>query len=433
MNIDPIASGERVLCAVSGGADSMYLLCRMLELAGERQITVLCAHYNHKQRGSESDRDEQFVLDFCKSRNVPCFTGGFEGEARAESPLREARYAFLQKTAQAQNCRWILTAHTADDQLETQLLNLARGAGLRGLGGIPPMRDNILRPMLQITRSEIEGWLRAHQIPYVEDSSNASDDYARNRIRHEAIPALLSVNPAAARHASEAADRLREDEAFLLSLAEDFIRTEQTQKGVSLSALRSLARPVRARVFQTLCGGKLAAKHVEALHDFCSGTEPAALDLPDLRVTRERGRLCFGAGEPERLPDTELLPGVTLTLPQYGLRVMVSEPRVLDEIHNTLTVYHFKSESIRGKLTLTSRRAGDQIRLLGRGCTKKISDLMQERGIPLSKRDLVPVLRDEMGPVAVHGFGMAERCEAKPGDPALCVKIEKSEKMEKEI
>lgn len=428
MNIDPISTGDRVLCAVSGGADSMYLLNRMLELAGERQITVLCAHFNHKQRGAESDRDELFVQDFCESKGVPCFTGSLEGEAHSENQLREARYAFLQKTAEAEGCRWILTAHTADDQLETQLLNLARGTGLKGLSGIPMIRGNLLRPMLHVTRSEIEDWLWIHEIPYVEDSSNHSARHARNRIRMEAIPALSSVNPAAAAHASDLADRLREDDEYLCDLAERFLNEQKLDDGISIESLNALPRPIRARVFQMLCDGKLASTHIEALHAFCRGTEAAALDLPDVRVTREQGTLYSGARALEQLPDTELQPGVTMALPQYGLHITVRRPCVFQEIHNTLTVYHFKSDSIRGKLTLTSRLPGDQIRLLGRGCTKKISDLMLERGIPLSKRDLVPVLRDEFGPVALHGFGMAERCEAKPGDLTLCVQIEKLEK-----
>lgn len=425
MNIDPIIPGSRVLCAVSGGADSMYLLCRMLEIAEERNITVLCAHYNHNQRGMESDRDEAFVRNFCETRNVPFFTERLGSELHSEQKLRAARYDFLRRTAREQACQWILTAHTADDQLETQLLNLARGTGLRGLSGIPPTRGDLLRPMLQITRAEIEAWLRSHEISYVEDSSNHSDDYARNRIRHEAVPALRSVNSAAVRHAAEAAERLREDDAYLNALAEQFLNEQGNSP--TAEALRCLPRPIRARVFQALCGGKLSATHMEALHDFCSGSEAASLDMPDIRVTKEQGRLRFGAAPSERLPILELYPDAVVVLSRFGLRVTVSEPMTFQEIHNTLTVYHFKSDAIRGKLTLTSRRPGDKIRLVGRGCTKKISDLLQEQRVPLSKREQVPVLRDDAGPLAVCGFGLAERCAAKPGDLAIRVNIEKME------
>ena len=413
------------MCAVSGGADSMYLLARMLELAPERGFTVLCAHYNHGLRGEESDRDEAFVRAFCQSHDVPCFIGRLEDPTDSEAFLRAARYAFLQRISSEQNCRWILTAHTADDQLETMLLNLARGTGLRGLTGIPAERENILRPMLRISRAEVETWLQAHGIPHVEDSSNRSELYARNRVRLKLIPVLKSVNASAVEHAAESAEHLREDEEFLSELADEFLDEYNNEDGLPVSALLNLARPVRMRVFQRLCGRNLSARHVEALHRFCSGSETAMLDLPGICVNREQGRLYFGVVETESLPVLDLHPGTQLLLPQYGYRLSVDLPTSFDEIHNTLTVYHFKTDSIRGKLTFTRRQPGDQIRLAGRGCTKKIGDLMAEGGIPASRRDRIPVLRDELGPVAVFGFGLAERCAAGPGDLALRVCIER--------
>lgn len=424
MNIDRILPGDRVLCAVSGGADSMYLLARMLELAPERGFTVLCAHYNHGLRGAESDRDESFVRDFCLVHNVPCFVGRLDSSVDSEAQLRAARYAFLQRIAGEQNIQWILTAHTADDQLETMLLNLARGTGLRGLAGIPEIRKNVLRPMLLISRTEVDAWLNAHGIPHVEDSTNDSDRYARNRIRQQVIPALRSVNAAAVEHAAETAEHLREEEEFLMSLADAYLIDNSPENGLTLASLQVLARPIRMRVFQKLCGGNLSARHIAALHDLCFGTEAAFLDLPGIRVRREQGRMYFGSAEAEPLPELELHPGLQLLLSQHGYRLSVDLPTTYDEIHNTLTVYHFKTEWIRGKLTFTSRRPGDQIRLAGRGCTKKISDLMAEGGIPVSQRDRIPVLRDALGPVAVFGFGLAERCAANPGDLALRVSIE---------
>ena len=139
--IDLIRPGDRVLCAVSGGMDSVYLLYRMREIAPERGFVLLAAHYNHRLRGAESDRDERFVRALCEDWGVPCVVGDGDGNAQSESSAREARYAFLERTADTEDCAWILTAHTADDQLETMLLNLARGTGLRGLTGIPPRRE----------------------------------------------------------------------------------------------------------------------------------------------------------------------------------------------------------------------------------------------------------------------------------------------------
>lgn len=424
--IDRIAPGDRVLCAVSGGADSMVLLVRMLEEAETRGFTVLCAHYHHGQRGAEADRDARFVRDWCEKNGVPCFVGCYCGERHDEAALREARYAFLRETAAAQNCRWIATAHTADDQLETMLLNLARGTGLRGLGGIAPEREGILRPMLDLTRADVEAFLAEHGIPHVEDSSNGSDAYARNRIRREAVGALRSVNTQCARRASETAALLREDEAFLQSLAQDVLH-RQSAPGVALSDLRALSRPVRARVFRLLFGDGLTQTHVEDLHRFCLGTEAASLDLPGGRAVREQGRLLSQQPELPPLPEIPLKPGAEITLPDHGLRVCVCEG-TMPQVYDSLTVYHFKSTEIRDTLSITSRRAGDSVRLSGRGCTKRVADLLPEAGVPASRRDQVPVFRDGAGVAGVYGFGVAERLAAAPGDRVLTVTIEKRER-----
>ena len=419
---DRVRPGERVLCAVSGGADSMYLLARMLELAGEGGFQVLCAHYNHRLRGAESERDEAFVRAWCGEHAVPVFVGAYGGSRRDEAALREARYAFLRETAATQDCSWIATAHTADDQLETMLLHLARGAGLRGLSGIAPEQDGLLRPMLHLTRAEVEAWLTEHGVPHVEDSSNDSADYARNRLRREAVPAMKTVSADAARHAAETAALLREDEEYLRALALDVLAA-QDGPGAALTDLRALPRPIRARVFRELFGAPLSRLHTERLHDFCFGDEPASLDLPGVRAVRERGRLFPESGLPP-LPELSLTPGLDAVLPEHGLRVRVGGPVPAPEIYDSLTDCHFKSEKIRGTLILTARRPGDRIRLAGRGCTKRLSDLFCERGVPVAERDRVPVLRDEEGVAAVFGFGVAERLAPDPGEPCLTVTIE---------
>lgn len=424
MNIDPVRPGERVLCAVSGGADSMYLLCRMLEMAPERGFTVLCAHFDHGMRGAESARDAQFVADFCAARGVP-FRLGKGSVAGGEAEARQARYAFLQSCAAENACRWIATAHTADDHAETMLLQLARGTGLRGLGGIAPAQGDLLRPMLDVTRSEVEDYLTEHGIPHVEDSSNASDDYARNRLRRGAMPALRSVNAAFARHTVRTAALLREDEAFLVSLAEDFVRGQGSAP--EIAALSALARPVRARVFMLLADTPLSQRHIEALHALCSGTEAAALSLPGgRRVVRESGRLRFAPQEAPEWPESPLLPGQRVTR-RDGAVITLSLPEPVVEIHKPLTSLYFKSKEIRGTLTVTPPKAGDRIRIAGRGCTKKLSDLFAEAGLARSARPGVAVVRDAAGVAAVFGFGVAERLSAAPGDTALLAELQTSE------
>ena len=424
MNIESVRPGDRVLCAVSGGADSMYLLCRMLQLAPERGFEVCCAHFDHGMRGEESARDADFVAAFCAARGVACEigTGAVQG---GEAEAREARYAFLRAAAKKHGCRWIATAHTADDNAETMLLQLARGAGLRGLGGIAPVRGDLLRPMLGITRAEVEAWLSQHGVAYVQDSTNASSDYARNRVRQSAVPALRSVNAAFARHTVLTAALLREDEAFLSSLAEEFIREQGSEPAVD--ALAQLSRPVRARVFAQLAETPLEQRHIEALHGLCFGTEAAAVSLPGGKsAVREGGRIVFAAPEVQPWPETALAFGGEVPGPG-GAVIALSLPRRAVEIHNTFTSFFFKSTEIRGTLTVTPPKPGDRIRILGRGCTKKLSDLFQEAGVARSARRGIAVLRDEAGVAAVFGFGMAERLRAEPGDEVVIAELTERE------
>ena len=176
-----IPAGSTVLCALSGGADSMYLLCRLMESG----CTVRAAHYNHNLR-STANRDEDFVRDWCQSHQIPLAVGGGDVAAFAaergmgiEEAARELRYEFLQKAAAEFGCDVIATGHHAGDNAETVLMNLIRGCGLGGLSGIPERRGNIVRPMLGITRQEIDEYLAIHNIPHVEDETNGLLTYDR--------------------------------------------------------------------------------------------------------------------------------------------------------------------------------------------------------------------------------------------------------------
>ncbi len=313
MTIDAITPGARVLCAVSGGVDSMYLLHRMTELAAQRGFTVGCAHFNHGLRGAESDRDEAFVRTQCAHLGVPFYAGrGDVASVRGmgtEGAARQLRYAFLTDCAAAHGYDWIATAHTADDNAETLLLNLARGCGLRGLTGIPPQRGKLLRPMLDTTRAEAEAYLAAHGIAHVEDSTNASDAYARNRVRHHAVPALESVNAAFVQHAADTAALLREDERFLGGLAAEFLAGQTPAEGIPTAELLALPRPVRVRVLQQAAGRELSRRHLLALEQLCGEEGLGYADMPGLRVTREQGRLFFGAQRRPPLGTYALIPG----------------------------------------------------------------------------------------------------------------------------
>ncbi|MGM9604063.1 MAG: tRNA lysidine(34) synthetase TilS, partial [Faecousia sp.] len=215
---EQVAPGQQVVCAVSGGADSVALLFGMYLLREKLQINLSAAHLNHHLRGEESDRDEAFVRAFCDGYGIPLTVGDAwvqPGKKGLEAAAREARYAFL-RTLPGK----IATAHTADDNAETVLMHLLRGTGLKGLGGIAPVSGPIIRPMLDITRQEVEAFLEEYHLPHREDSSNASDAFLRNRIRHHVMPLLRAENQNVSLGISAMARRLREDEQYLQSQLE---------------------------------------------------------------------------------------------------------------------------------------------------------------------------------------------------------------------
>ena len=420
--------GRRVLCAVSGGADSVYLLLRCLEGARERGYTVAAAHYNHCLRGEESERDERFVRDLCARLGVELSAGRGDVAARAadgglciEEAAREMRYAFLERAADALGCDTIATAHNADDNAETMLFALARGAGPKGLAGIPPRRGRIVRPMLGVTRAEIEAYLAGRGEAYVVDSTNASLDYSRNRLRALVMPVMRGLNPRFSEAAGRSGALLRADEEFLCSLAEEFLAAYPDGR-VSCAALAAQPWSVASRAVRLMAPGALERGHVEAVLGIARAGAGSA-DVPGARFCAGGGALFLARSGASELPERELaVPGVT-PVPEAGVALVAEAVEGPGEINTSLNTFFFQYENICGRIYCTSRRPGDRLRIAGRGCTKKLADLLYERGVPAQERGLVPVLRDDLGALAAVGVGQDERALARPGSRAIAVRI----------
>lgn len=406
-----ISPGDRVICAVSGGADSVALLFAMYLLRERLDITLEAAHFNHRLRGEESDADEAFVKELCGRYDIPLHLGSgriLPGKKGLEAAAREARYAFLRSLPGK-----IATAHTADDNAETVLLHLVRGTGLKGLGGISPMNGNVIRPMLTVTRRGVEAFLSEYALPHREDSTNATDLFLRNRIRRNVMPLLLQENPSLAENLSDMALGLREDEDYLSQMA------GETLPGVT--ELREMHPALRARALERFLKEngvpEPEKRHIALLEQLVFSDKPSAqADLPGgITVTRRYDTLVV-LGEAQPLSE-RVLEG-SLELPKLGLRVVCAEADTIVNTPDTFTVVP------EGRIVVRSRLPGDRIRLSGG--TKSLKKLFIDRKIPASERLRIPIIADEAGVLGVWGIG-ADQNRIPKALPAVTIRFEKME------
>ena len=388
-----VKPGETVICAVSGGADSMALLWAMCLLQEQLEISVEAAHFNHNLRGEESLRDAEFVAAFCKDRGIVLHWG--EGSVTAgqkglEAAAREARYAFLESLPGK-----IATAHTADDNAETLLMHLIRGTGLKGLGGISPVRGNIIRPMLTVTRQEVLRFLEEEKITYVTDSSNETDAFLRNRIRHRVMPILTEENPSIAENLSATALRLRLDEEVL---------EDQAELTTDAQALRQMPRAVQTRALRKLLlhfGVKEPeAEHTELLRKILYSDNPSSRGVFPGNVTIAREYESIIKLEKQGSIGSWKLnnPGTT-EIPPLGIRVICGENDGIPLC-------------AKGSLLVRSRRDGDTIRL---SCgTKRLKKLFIDKKIPAHHRDQILVVADETGILMIPELNLHRVCEDAP-------------------
>ena len=400
-------AGREVLAAVSGGMDSMCLLHFLHSWGRTQGVAVTAAHFNHQLRGAESDRDEAFVRDWCEKHNVPfvCGRGDVErlAQERGFSPeeaAREARYAFLRETAAG---RPILTAHHADDNAETMLLNLLRGTGLKGLAGIPAERQGIVRPFLEIPRTELAAYADAEGVSWVEDSTNTQEDAARNVLRHRVLPVLRELNPRAVENMTRTAALLRRDEEALSRAAEELLeRCRPSERGLRIAAADCLRAEsaVRSRCvleLLTRVGGHrkdISAAHVEAVCGLLDGADRREVHLPYGIAARYDGRqlLIFRRAEiPEAVSaaagETVFFGGWQVRLSHEGGEVKLSVP-------------------VGAELTVTPWDRDDGMTLPGSRGRRSLKRLCADAGILPETRDRLPVLRVGGRCAAVPGIGI---------------------------
>ena len=423
---------KRFLCAVSGGMDSMCLLHLTLQWAGAHGCEVRAAHFNHELRGEQADRDEAFVREICAAWGVPCAFG--RGDTRQlakrqhltlEEAARRLRYQFLEQTAQDQDCPVILTAHHAEDNAETMLLNLVRGTGIRGLAGIPPTRGRIARVLLDVSREELEAYAKEQRIPWVIDETNYDPDAAsRNLLRWKVLPVLREINPRAVHHMGDTADELWEINRMLDRRIQWLTRQETSvsEKGVSISleVLDRAAEPVEAGIllnlFDLLGVGRkdIGRTHLWALASLVERGR-GRIDLPHGVTARCVGGWLRLEQSPERPDRRTLEPGVPLDWGPWTLTLL---DRPAGE-----------GLSLRGEgaVEVGPCPAGDRLQLDPDRGGRTVKRLCLDRGVSLESRETLPALYVEGQLAAVWQLGVDVRY-APAEQPVRFIQITKKSK-----
>ena len=432
---DMLPRGGKVLCAVSGGADSICLLHLLHSLSAEGGFQVAAAHYHHGMRGEAADADAAFVEHFCKERNIPCVVerGDVYGEAArrglgVEETGRELRYEFLRRTAEQLGCDRIATAHNADDNLETLLLHLTRGAGLHGLAGIPPRRGDLVRPLLTTPRADIEAYLEEHHLAHVEDCTNTDERYARNKLRRQVIPVLRELNPRLTERSVETMGYLRADNDYLnaqAAMACSHARWAEDDLVIEahyIAERPAASAPRAARRLLEMTGDgntDCSAAHLKAVVDLAVGDDPSAVAfLPNGRLAQRVYKellITTQSDNPVMTPcplntDGETAPEGTDW--RCSCRAVTCPPKEQQKPNAW-----YLSQEVQGSLVLRPRQTGDELALPGRD-TKTLKKWMIDEKIPRRDRDRIPVLADERGVLAAAGLGPHRDRMAQPGQPA---------------
>lgn len=392
--------GGMVLCAVSGGRDSMCLLHYLDRIAPQYGFAVAAAHLNHLMRGEDARRDEAFVRDFCCSRNIPFYTEAVpvyelaqEWKLGVEEAGRRARYDFLERTADDIGASRIATAHHMGDQAETVVLHLLRGTGTEGLGGIPPVRGRYIRPLLNTTRQEIEDYLERYGIAYVEDSTNTDRHYARNRLRLDIWEELEKIHPAARENIARTAAIVRRENDYLDLLAEERLPVEGTVIPCSalLAAPEVLQRRMVRLLLDRLPAGKkdVGAVHIEGV----------------VSLARSGGILTLPSGITAICRDGRLT--LTIIAPEEGeLTLSDGENRWGDY---TITISETGGDFAlgAGRLSVRAWRGSDRLTLSDSRGSRSLKRLFVDAGIPPEQRGTIPVICVDGCAAAVPGIGIS--------------------------
>jgi len=447
---DMLRKGEHVLVGISGGADSVALLAVLNRLRPQYELTLTAAHFNHRTRAAESDRDEAFVRALCTSLGIALVCGSLREGAGSrglsmEDFLRRERYAFFEKGRRKSGADRIALGHHQNDQAETVLMNIIRGAGLSGLSGIPPVRAaTFIRPLIECTHREILDYLAAEGLSFVVDSTNTDERFLRNRIRSSLLPELEErFNPAICEALCRLADVVRQENDYITLQAQVHVARWRDDKApkhpfqLPVAKLRGLHPALQRRVILEMARDASTAdsaigfEHVQAVLDLAIGAKPgASLNLPGgVLVRRNYGRIEFrraekaaerprGRTSPNASRESFTLkvsvPG-TVRIASLGLSLRFRELKRLPASLATDRRAYMDMDRISFPIVVRNMKPGDRIQPLGMKGTRKLKSVFIDEKIPREIRGTIPVVADALSILWVPGVRLSERVRVGEG------------------
>lgn len=404
---------DRIVVGLSGGADSVCLLSVLNSLKDEYGFSLVAAHINHGIRGAEAQRDEESCKRLCESLNVPLEilhadipTLSKQQGIGEEECGRIVRYDFFRSLAGERGK--IATAHNLNDNAETLLLNLVRGAGSKGACGIPPVRDNIIRPLIETDRKSIERYCEENELQYVTDSTNLECEYSRNKIRIKVLPTLCEINQNAVGALSGFASRMREQEAFLESVVNE--RYAQCVKNSELyeaefSALDIfLKKRIAGRFLSELSHGEVESKHIDDFLRFV-GSGKALVTASATEIVSRDGKIFKKPEQAEQFSVDFSLDDKKVNLPFCEISVEKYDTKDLQNLNKDILDNLIDCDKISNTLILRSRKDGDKFTFSKRRVTKTVKKLFNEDKIPPEVRNRMVILDSDGEVVWLRGYG----------------------------
>ncbi len=402
-----LTQGEKVVLGVSGGADSIALLYSLNELI-EYGLDLIVAHLNHGIRGEEAKRDAEFVKETARKLGLTYVYGEVdtleykeEHGLSLEDAARTLRYKFFDQVLSKHYATKLATAHTLDDQAETVLMRLIRGSGSRGLSGIPPVSNHIVRPLIETSRSEIEEYLRGKGVKWVEDSTNVSDEFLRNKIRSELVPVLESYNPQIKETLSRTADILRSEDEFVTKEAikhfESTFKLNGSELVGDLNNYSSIDKSLRFSLLRAAIEKISSLKNISSIHivsadDFLlSDTTSGEVELPggNIVVKGYDSFLVTKKSELDREFSYLIQSEGKWGFPELEVEVSTVKSDTLDE--NDESVAYFDSDSVEFPIEVRNYNPGDRFCPLGMRDSKKLQDYFTDIKLPKFLRSRVPI------------------------------------------